>query len=152
MHYLVDFLKQFEALCPGSPQYKQSPSFHLRSFSSCISGLNLVTSTYIGLSNGISLLRALEGIDVVDAMGCKLSVLLLLMVVTLDVFWENLYRKTSSGCIWTTARLQWSSAGSSGRHAIQRMSMGSLRHPTHPHLRPTDVQCPDNPASSFLFA
>jgi hypothetical protein len=78
MHYLVDFLKQFEALCHGSPQYKQSPSFHLRSFSSCVGGLNLVISTGIGSSNGISLLRALEDIDVVDAIGCRLSMLLLL--------------------------------------------------------------------------
>ena len=78
MRCLVDFLKQFEALCHSAPQYKHSLSFHLRSFSSCVSSLNIVTSTCIGSSNGISLLRALQGVDAVDAMSCKLSVLLLL--------------------------------------------------------------------------
>ena len=78
MHCLADFLKQFEALCLGSSQYKQSPSFHLQSFSSCISGLSLMTSTCMRSFNDISLLRFFEGDDDVDAMGCRLSVLVFL--------------------------------------------------------------------------
>ena len=78
MHCLADFLKQFEALCPCSLQYKQSPSFHMQSFASYISGLNLLASTCIGSFNEILLLRVFEGDDDVDALGCRLSVLVFL--------------------------------------------------------------------------